>query len=292
MTFICFLNLYVNLVYIHLPHEIKERSASLLFITNSVGDYRWHIRATQIHCVPDHIESSRQMRAMFPFAPRAEYKSTLPAPQGCLQYFPAQTGIIESFNFGEYLNGLDYAICIERHTDTCKVTFTVLDYDWSLSRADLRSKTSARGDDICSGDYLMIPGGSQFGEDFTSDRFCGAYLSFLKEGKENLPVVSKANGPILLRFHSDYYHDPKLKSGFRLRYEQSDINCQANYPTEEPDLLPNVPILNPINTAVDTSSMNIPPFYSRSKFKAKIDEDLSTSMFVKSARMNAKILKF
>lgn len=49
---------------------------------------------------------------------KAELQVTIPAPPGCLQYFTAHNGVIESFNYGHYLNNLDYAICIERHAST------------------------------------------------------------------------------------------------------------------------------------------------------------------------------
>ena len=290
----------MHIVYIHLPQDIRERSTSLLFITNNNGGYRWHIRATQIHCIPDHSESLRQMRSMFPFTPRAEYKSTVPAPHGCLQYFPSQSGTIESFNLGEYLNGLDYAICIERQLNTCKVTFTVSEYDWSISRSDSRFETSATGDTICKGDYLMIPGASQYGEDSTTDRFCGAYLSFLKEGRENFPVVTKTNGPIVLRFHSDYIHDFQLKTGFRLRYEQSDTNCEPIHTTENllmlnqemGNRLPNVKPIPSAYPSADTSmKIQMPSFYSRSQINAKIDEKENILKLEKNSRKNGKILK-
>lgn len=85
------------------------------------------------------------------------------------------------------------------------------------------------GDVECNTDYLAIPGGSSSGEGFTFDRFCGGKLSASTLANMDTPIVSRANGPIVLRFHSDHTHDQTNKEGFRLRYEQSSTNCQFQY---------------------------------------------------------------
>lgn len=40
------------------------------------------------------------------------------------------------------------------------------------------------------------------------------------------PVVTKANGPMVIRFHTDDQARSPLRLGFRIRYEQSSANCQ------------------------------------------------------------------
>lgn len=50
------------------------------------------------------------------------------APIGCLQYHTDLTGNIRSFNYdpadgGHYQSNLDYAICIQRSPNTCRVEF-------------------------------------------------------------------------------------------------------------------------------------------------------------------------
>uniref|UniRef100_T1K811 CUB domain-containing protein n=1 Tax=Tetranychus urticae TaxID=32264 RepID=T1K811_TETUR len=202
---LCGLNRNQHL-YINLPQGEKERSASLLFMTNSNGGYRWHIRATQIQ-----------------------------SPPGCLQYFTTSSGVIESFNFGQYLNNLDYAICIERMSNTCRVSFSSAPGDWSITRSDgVNQHMSGVGDNQCSTDYLLIPGASRTGDGRTFDRYCGGVLNYM-EGRENTaPLVTKAYGPIVLRFHSgtgrtfNSIDDFESKSGFRLRFEQSDVNCLSS----------------------------------------------------------------
>lgn len=147
-----------------------------------------------------------------------------------VQYFQQTTGTIESFNFGEYLNNLDYAICIERQPSTCRVIYSASDFLWSIDSAQDDKTRSAAGDNGCPYDYLMIPGGSQTGDGLTLDRYCGGKLHYgIVNQIVEAPVVSKANGPIVLRFHSDAVQDETVKDGFRLRYEQSSTECMPQY---------------------------------------------------------------
>src|SRR5688572_10798904 len=44
------INQFSSVVYVHLPRDGQDRSASLLFMTNSAGPFRWHIRVTQVDC--------------------------------------------------------------------------------------------------------------------------------------------------------------------------------------------------------------------------------------------------
>ena len=124
---------------------------------------------------------------------------------------------------------MDYAICIERLPSTCKVTFTASDFLWSIDTAQTDKTRSGVGDQECPLDYLMIPAGSQTGDGYTFDRYCGGKLHYLNNQLMEAPVVSKANGPIVLRFHSDYSQDESVKDGFRLRYEQSATDCMPQF---------------------------------------------------------------
>jgi hypothetical protein len=147
------------------------------------------------------------------------------APMGCLQYFTQPSGIIESFNFGQYLNNMDYSICIQRQPDTCRVVFTSSDYDWSLNGVGIAGGTSGVGDQDCARDYLLIPGASRTGDGFTYDRYCGGRLNYYRGQSLSAPVVMKTSGPIVLRFHSDAHFESTNNGGFRLQYDQSTQDC-------------------------------------------------------------------
>lgn len=154
------------------------------------------------------------------------------APMGCLQYFTQPSGIIESFNFGQYLNNMDYSICIQRQPDTCRVVFTSSDYDWSLNGVGLSGSSSGVGDQDCARDYLLIPGASRTGDGFTYDRYCGGRLHYYRGQALSSPVVIKTSGPIVLRFHSDAHYEGLNNGGFRLQYEQSAQDCIYHTPEE------------------------------------------------------------
>ncbi|RWS08288.1 hypothetical protein B4U79_09580, partial [Dinothrombium tinctorium] len=210
-------------IYINVPQDTIPRSVSILFVTNSEGPYRWHLRITQIECI--NKLGNRQQKSFFSFIPPASLKISVPAPPHCLQYYTASTGVIESFNFGDYLNNLDYAICIERLPDTCKVIFTAMDNEWSIEKTGTSLPSSGVGDEQCKSDYLMISGGSETGDGPTYDRYCGKRLNFEKDSQISKPVITKANGPIVLRFHSDQYYKSEYKEGFRLHFQQENNNC-------------------------------------------------------------------
>lgn len=147
------------------------------------------------------------------------------APMGCLQYFTQPSSIIESFNFGQYLNNMDYSICIQRQPDTCRVVFTSSDYDWSLNGVGVSGSSSGVGDQDCARDYLLIPGASRTGDGFTYDRYCGGRLNYYRGQTLSAPVVIKTAGPIVLRFHSDGHYEGLNNGGFRLQYDQSAQDC-------------------------------------------------------------------
>lgn len=154
------------------------------------------------------------------------------APMGCLQYFTQPSGIIESFNFGQYLNNMDYSICVQRQPDTCRVVFTSSDYDWSLNGVGVSGSSSGVGDQDCARDYLLIPGGSRTGDGFTYDRYCGGRLHYYRGQALSAPIVIKTSGPIVLRFHSDAHFEGLNNGGFRLQYDQSAQDCIYHTPEE------------------------------------------------------------
>lgn len=234
-------------------------------LQRSVGDHRWQLKITQIDCNhykpidwkrtygkyassplwnphPNAMRLPLQMmgkysttfasgfQTMTATASALAYELLRPqftprAPMGCLQYFTQPSGIIESFNFGQYLNNMDYSICIQRQPDTCRLVFTSSDYDWSLNGVGVSASSSGVGDQDCARDYLLIPGASRTGDGFTYDRYCGGRLNYYRGQSLSAPVVIKTAGPIVLRFHSDNQYEHMNNGGFRLQYEQSAQDC-------------------------------------------------------------------
>lgn len=305
-------------MYIHLPPDNKERSVALLFATDNNGPYRWHIRITQIDCVRNSYSSAfstfgskvhnfrlkkrsidqslmmnnlsliesdhqndRKKRSLF--VTEASLRMTIPSPPGCLQYHTSASGIIESFNFGHYFNNLDYAICIERHPNICKVIFSCQDTGFGIEANNVGMQISegAAGDEQCSMDYFMIPGGSSNGDFPTKDRYCGAKLTSIDYNGNNInanrllgqQVITKTNGPIVLRFHTDGYLLSKIRQGFRIKFEQSAENCQTTVGTMK---------TNPMITGYSAASSSMPLNSDR------INGISPASFSLKSDRFNAK----
>lgn len=77
----------------------------------NLPSYSWTMQVTQIECQEK--------------ATNARY-NVLRAPNGCLQYFTASTGSIESFNYnnraGPYLGNMDYGICFQRLLQNSRLT--------------------------------------------------------------------------------------------------------------------------------------------------------------------------
>jgi len=138
---------------------------------------KWHIMVTQIDC-----------------------NSALIAPAGCLQYYSASSGIIQSFNYGSAANSaqnsvgvdgtrqianLNYGICIGTAPDQCSITYSTLSSDtYSFTvTGDVGAVdpallgTSALQDQACGTDYIVIPNPSQNNVPLLSDRFCGLGLA-------------------------------------------------------------------------------------------------------------------
>ena len=243
--------------------QSSQRSASLLMQTNGNGAYRWRMRITHVTCTKSLAENlssssvnsmnsmsnslnrrndirSERMLSKLRFLPYATLKVTLPAPSGCLQYHSEPSGTIMSFNYGQYLANMDYAICIERLPTTCKVIFRAVDKFGISMFGGARQFYSGVGDADCLYDYLSIPGGALDGSRESKDRHCGTVLSNYRGDSNGQVVVSRSNGPIVLRFHTDSQYDRTVKAGFKLMYEQSS-NC------EQVTSDPNQPNLNANN---------------------------------------------
>lgn len=95
------------------------------------------------------------------------------------------SGVIESFNFGHYLNNMDYAICIEHLPASCRIAFQASKQEFGIQSAirlreadpnSIINSLGAQGDESCADDYLMIPGGSSDGEYPTKDRHVFLFL--------------------------------------------------------------------------------------------------------------------
>lgn len=181
------------------------------------------------------------------------------APMGCLQYFTQPSGIIESFNFGQYLNNMDYSICLQRQPDTCRVVFTSSDYDWSLNGVGVSGSSSGVGDQDCARDYLLIPGASRTGDGFTYDRYCGGRLHYYRGQSLSAPVVIKTAGPIVLRFHSDGHYEGLNNGGFRLQYDQSTQDCIYHTAEESGSLASQQLLASTLADSRPLSGVNEPP---------------------------------
>lgn len=286
------------------------RSASLLIQTNGSGAYKWRIRVTQVNCVRNPAESgiyggrgsqgglnlneiaSNQGRSMstvpiyhsrakrmigskLRFLPVATLKVTHPAPSGCLQYFTEPMGTISSFNYGKYLANTDYAICIERSPTTCKVTFRPVEKFGIYMSSGVRQNFAGVGDTDCLYDYLSIPGGAFDGMKETKDRRCGSVLSNVHGDSISQTIVTRTNGPIILRFHTSDIQDRSVNQGFKIQYEQSS-NCEING-YSDPGLgggpFGTSPMLNRIPNAISATVQAAAMLYDGQGSAAPIDEE-------------------
>ncbi|OTF80578.1 hypothetical protein BLA29_004052 [Euroglyphus maynei] len=250
-------------IYLSLPAHQEKRSVSIVFETNALGDYRFHLKITQIDCRVRQPPAqtgpfssistlaARQSRTIYQKIPN---QLTYPAPTGCLQYYTSPSGTFESFNFGHYLNNLDYAICIERQPDACRVIYSATDLNFGIESSQTGTMPGV-GDQLCGNDYLLLVGGSQTGEGTTKDRYCGGKLAYSSLETTETPVITKANGPIVIRFHSDATHSVTLREGFRVKYEQSPTECSTATSASNNPLLNNPNSPNPFISPVVVAMM-------------------------------------
>ncbi|XP_050539341.1 uncharacterized protein LOC126904383 isoform X1 [Daktulosphaira vitifoliae] len=235
--------------HLYFPVDPKAggSSVSLMMMTSQSSRYSWKVRITQIDCLAD---------------PQSV------APTGCLQYHTSLSGTIQSFNYagGMYQSGLDYAICIKRSVNTCRVEFQQVPGSTfginSLEGSSLEEGIGRAGEvscDLVTHDYLHIPGGMlDIGEEVlaasgnaevytpTAEKFCGRSLSglaiqeFAEKIKVNdplgaqdnntiaTPVTTYASGPIVIRFHTDSVTVKERDIGFSIAYQQLGTGCNKN----------------------------------------------------------------
>lgn len=286
------------------------RSASLLIQTNGSGAYKWRIRVTQVNCVRNpaesgtygsnspginfneiaasqgrsmssvpiyHSRAKRMIGTKLRFLPVATLKVTHPAPSGCLQYFTEPVGTISSFNYGKYLSNTDYAICIERSPTTCKVTFRPVEKFGIYMSSGVRQNFAGVGDADCLYDYLSIPGGAFDGMKETKDRRCGSILSNVHGDSISQSIVTRTNGPIVLRFHTSDIQDRSVSQGFKIQYEQSS-NCEINGysdPGLGPAMSPfgGTSLLNRIPNAITATVQAAAMLYDGQSHPTPIDDD-------------------
>ncbi|XP_003246195.1 uncharacterized protein LOC100574541 isoform X1 [Acyrthosiphon pisum] len=235
--------------HLYFPVDPKAggSSVALMMMTSQSSRYSWKVRITQIDCLAD---------------PQAV------APTGCLQYHTSLSGTIQSFNYagGMYQSGLDYAVCIKRSVNTCRVEFQQVPGSTfginSMEGPSLEEGIGRAGEvscDLVTHDYLHIPGGMlDIGEEIlaatgnvevytpTAEKFCGRSLSglaiqeFAEKIKVNdplgaqdnntiaTPVTSYASGPIIVRFHTDSVTVRERDIGFSIAYQQLGTGCNKN----------------------------------------------------------------
>ncbi|KAJ9581533.1 hypothetical protein L9F63_023289 [Diploptera punctata] len=229
-------------IYVPVDASVGSASVSLMIVTSGIKHYLWRIRATQIDC---------------------KANPDLVAPPGCLQYYQDLTGVIKSFNYnpvdeGHYQSNLDYAVCIQRSPNTCRIDFNQVEKSifW-INSADggyLEEGVGRAGIascDLSTHDYLHIPGGRDGSDgipalgnsESTTDKFCGRSLSglavteniermksgYVLDPPDNTSLASTvatyASGPIIIRFHSDDIIEPHQELGFQIRYKQLGTGC-------------------------------------------------------------------
>ncbi|XP_043226291.1 uncharacterized protein LOC122383680 [Amphibalanus amphitrite] len=198
-------------VYVHL-NPMRRGTAHLSMMVrleDQTTGAKWRIRATQVDC---------------------SERSDLIAPTGCTQYYNETKGTFESFNFAgnAYTLNQDYNICIGSAFGTCKTTFTSSSFQLDMVTASATSGVGMAACDVqTSGtgglrsDYLFIPGGSQTGESPTNEKYCGSLLHYMTGKSTSEPVVTRAPGPLVVRFKTDEHFNEPREQGFRIDFEQS-----------------------------------------------------------------------
>ncbi|XP_054747914.1 uncharacterized protein LOC129253520 [Anastrepha obliqua] len=154
------------------------------------------------------------------------------APDGCLQFFTENEGVMKSFNYdtegafvssaqATYLNNLNYAICLQRSKDMCSVNYNTeqnggdqLDFQIINKDEDevdlVPDGQAGAGIFNCPDDYIAINQVRLCGERFNDGTVTDDFT-------QNAPVKDVAAGPIILPVRSD---DEYVGRGFRLVYQQ------------------------------------------------------------------------
>ncbi|XP_015782632.1 uncharacterized protein LOC107360478 isoform X2 [Tetranychus urticae] len=201
------------------PDDVNE---PLLLVVNTANEEmynrKWSIRIQQIPC-----------------------QSPFRAPSGCLQYFTATSGTVESLNYRgmprsrqlnqqgsvnlpinplilptqspNYFHNMNYGICIAQSPRMCGIRWTSADFDFGGFRklqSGVGYQNPAAVGSGCTisrtrsdgGDYIVIPSGSNDGLTITQDRFCGQRLSSVDGSTVSTPITSYSK-PFVMYVHSD-----------------------------------------------------------------------------------------
>ncbi|XP_050098917.1 uncharacterized protein LOC126579560 isoform X2 [Anopheles aquasalis] len=151
------------------------------------------------------------------------------APSSCLQYYNELHGVIKSFNYDNhstvvpninpsYLNNLNYAICIGRHTRFCSIVFNNKDDDMfqiinvSPDGSSIVPANQAGVEILnCPDDFIAI----------NYLRLCGDRLN---DGSKELdfslnsPVFHTIAGPVVVAVKTD---QANVGRGFKLSFQQN-----------------------------------------------------------------------
>ncbi|XP_054157261.1 uncharacterized protein LOC128955612 [Oppia nitens] len=112
--------------HLYIPVDESDSIAISLTVLTGIGqmDRKWKIKITQLPCsLPQHLL----------------------APQGCLQYYNTNKGIIKSFNFDgqHYLQNTDYSICIRKPKNMCYMTLKATQESLKLNNSSLNASITA-----------------------------------------------------------------------------------------------------------------------------------------------------
>jgi len=139
----------------HMYLEAKETCNTLTFTWTASESQTWNIHIMQIECDE-------------PWKPQS----------GCLQYFTGTTGTINSYNFDEshHLANQQYRNCIRTELGYCSISFTEIESD-GFQISSIAPSTTVLTGDLCTTDYVIIPGGGATpGQPTSSDRYCGNHM--------------------------------------------------------------------------------------------------------------------
>ncbi|KAJ6641747.1 hypothetical protein Bhyg_06687 [Pseudolycoriella hygida] len=148
------------------------------------------------------------------------------APDGCLQYFYQNAGVVESFNFGmQYLGNTQYAICFNRNynqtavLELSEITFEMdgngatppLGYDSECLDPSVNSPNNKK-------DYIAIPFATVTDNSGGTPTSLRHSLFCLKSLNGNTLEYAAA-GPIVIHVNTDEITDTAVdETGFRFKY--------------------------------------------------------------------------
>ncbi|ODN04163.1 hypothetical protein Ocin01_02497 [Orchesella cincta] len=162
-----------------------------------------------------------------------EALSTYSAPSHCLQHFEGTMGVVTSFNYDsalspQYLNNLNYAICIRKEAGFCSITYTNLVPDgqyfpFQVVNADpqgnllLPSGQAGVGIRNCPDDFIILNG----------IRLCGERLNDGSKSTllmDDAPVTDATNGPFTVMVRTN---EIDVGGGFAIYYRQNPCMSTA-----------------------------------------------------------------